>query len=355
MYRAAFFLITAVSLFCATDPAAAESQAKQAGGPPPMLVTTAQVTRGEAEPTANFIGTIYFARTAEVAAEIDGIVLQTYVDDGDAVKRGDRLIRLDDDLLQTGIVGTQATFDQNQVDLDQAQKDYDRIARLHEQDSIATSEFETYGTRLNRLKKLAAVLKARLDRLLLEQKKKTVRAPFDGLIIENLVEAGEWVNAGGIIATLADNHSFEAQVDVPASIIAYLKPGKEVVVQVAGQAIQGQFKTLIPRGDISTRTFVAKFNLKTDLLLIEGMSAQVSLPIDAAVESLLVPRDAVINNNGNNVIFLYDNGLAHMVTVTVVGHLGELVGIIADGIEANQQVVVKGNERIRDGQAVRTE
>ena len=85
------------------------------------------------------------------------------------------------------------------------------------------------------------------------------------------------------------------------------------------------------------------------------MSAQVSLPIERAHESLLVPRDAVTTNNGKNVIFLYEDGLAHMVTVDVVGYLGDLVGISADGIEANQRVVVKGNERIRDGQAVRTE
>ena len=109
----------------------------------------------QSEPTANFVGTLYFARSAEVAAEVDGIVLQAYTNDGDTVKAGDRLVRLDDDLLQTEIAGTRATFEQNEIDVEQAQKDYSRFAALNEQKSVAISEFEAYGTKLNRLKKLS--------------------------------------------------------------------------------------------------------------------------------------------------------------------------------------------------------
>ena len=147
-----------------------------------MLVTTAEVVSGRSEPAATFVGTIYFSRTAEVAAEVDGIVRQVYGEDGQPVERGDRLVRLDDELMATEIDGTRAVYEQNLVELEQAQRDYKRIAALNEQNSVAISEFEGYGTKLNRLKKQSSVLNARLDRLLLEQKKKTVRAPFDGLV-----------------------------------------------------------------------------------------------------------------------------------------------------------------------------
>jgi len=355
MYRALCLFFTATALLLAVNTATAEEQKKAAGGPPPMLVTTAAIVSGTSEPTANFVGTLYFARSAQVAAEVDGIVLQAYANDGDTVKAGDRLVRLDDDLLQTEITGTQATFEQNQIDVEQAQKDYNRFAALNEQKSVAISEFESYGTRLNRLKKLSTVLEARLDRLLLEQKKKTVRAPFDGLVIENLVEAGEWVKAGGTVVSLADNRSFEVHVDIPSSIIPFLTLGEEVTLKVAGQEMQGKFTAIIPRGDISTRTFIAKFTLPGSKSLIEGMEAQVTLPTAEARDSLLVPRDAIINSFGKNVIFINDNNQARMVTVEITGHSGTLAGIIGDGIEADQMVVVKGNERIRDGQPVRTE
>jgi RND family efflux transporter MFP subunit len=355
MYRALCLFFMATGLLLAANTAVAEERKEGAGGPPPMLVTATEIVNGKSEPTANFVGTLYFARTAEVAAEVDGIVLQTYVNDGATVKAGDRLIRLDDDLLQTEIAGTRATFEQNQIDIEQAQKDYNRFAALSEQKSVAISEFETYDTKLNRLKKLSTVLEARLDRLLLEQKKKTVRAPFDGLIIEKLVEAGEWVKAGGTVVTLADNRSFEAHVDIPSGIVPFLTPGKEVELTIAGQEKRGEFTAIIPRGDISTRTFIAKFTLAASTSLIEGMEAQVTLPTAEAIEGLLVPRDALINSFGQNVIFINNNNQAKMVAVEVTGHSGTLTGIIGDGIEAGQMVIVKGSERIRDGQSVRTE
>ena len=143
-----------------------------------MLVTTAEIVNGKAEQTATFVGTIYFSRTAKVAAEVDGIVRQVYLDDGQSAKTGDRLVRLDDDLMATEISGTRAVYEQNLVELEQAKRDYKRIEALHQQDSIATSEFESYETKVNRLLKQSTVLEARLDRLLLQQNKKTVRAPF---------------------------------------------------------------------------------------------------------------------------------------------------------------------------------
>jgi RND family efflux transporter MFP subunit len=355
MRNATCIILTALSLALLGGNAVAEEKKNPAGGPPPMLVTTTEIVKGTAEPSATFVGTVYFSRTAEVAAEVEGIVRQVYSDDGQSVKRGDRLVRLDDDLMVTEIAGTRAVYEQNLVELEQAERDYKRIEALHQQNSIATSEFESYGTKVNRLQKQSIVLMARLDRLLLEQKKKTVRAPFDGIIIETLVEAGEWVKAGGTIATLADNHNLEARVDIPVSVISHLTPGQEVTIVVAEQEMTGHFITIIPRGDIITRTFVAKFKLAGNAMLIEGMQVQISLPTAAASESLLVPRDAVLNIAGQDVIFIHNSGQAHMITVEITGHTGTQVGIKSSEINTSQKVIVKGNERIRDGQSVRTE
>lgn len=354
MSKAIYIILTGLALTLCGSTAGAEEKDKSAG-PPPMLVTTAEIVKGKSEPTATFVGTIYFARTAEVAAEVDGIVRQVYSDDGQLVKAGDRLVRLDDDLMATEIAGTRAAYEQSLVELEQAQRDYKRIEALHQQESIATSEFEAYGTKVNRLQKQSMVLNARLDHMLLEQKKKTVRAPFDGMIIERLVEPGEWVKAGGIIATLADNQNLEARVDVPSSVISHLTPRQKVEITVSEQNMSGQFTAIIPRGDIITRTFVAKFKLSGSPNLIEGMQAKIALPTAPVRESLLVPRDAVTSNAGKNVVFINDSGQARKVEVEISGYSGTQIGIISTDIDINQRVIVKGNERIRDGQAVRTE
>lgn len=345
-----FFIAT---ILLTSSALSAEEQKKAAGGPPPMLVEAAEVVAGQAEPMASFVGTVFFSRTAQVAAEVNGKVRQVYLEDGQSVTRGDRLVLLDDDLLQTELEGTRASYEQSQVDLEQAKRDYERIAFLHEQDSISTTEFESYSTRVNRLQQQALILKARFDRMLLEQKKKTIRAPFDGRVIETMVEVGEWVTAGGSVATLADDRNLEVHVDIPAKLLPFLSRGRTVRVKVADETIQATFLTFIPQGDIATRTFTAKFKLEENSALIEGMQAEVMLPTAVAIDGLLVPRDAVINQFGRDVIFLAVEGVAKMIPVQVMGFQGMQAAVTGTGLEAGQQVVVKGNERIRDGQPVR--
>ena len=83
------------------------------------------------------------------------------------------------------------------------------------------------------------------------------------------------------------------------------------------------------------------------------MQATVMLPTATAINGLLVPRDAVINQFGRNVIFLAAEGTAKVVPVQIMGYQGMQVAVTGAGIEAGQKVVIKGNERIRDGQAIR--
>ena len=85
MRKTTFIILTGLALTLLSSISLAEEKKKPAG-PPPMLVTTAKIVSGKAAPSATFIGTIYFARTAEVAAEVEGIVSQVYGDDGRSVK-----------------------------------------------------------------------------------------------------------------------------------------------------------------------------------------------------------------------------------------------------------------------------
>jgi RND family efflux transporter MFP subunit len=356
MRKAIRIVLTGCIVFMGlTVPDASRAEEQKPTAPPPMLVGTAEVISGQARPSAPYVGTVYFARTAAVAAEVDGVVKQTFIDDGQPVRRGAALVKLDDDLLAADIAGTEAAYAQNQVDLEQAGRDFARIEALHQQGAIATSEFESYRSRVQRLEQSATALKARLDRIRLEQAKKTVRAPFAGRVIEVLVEDGEWVKVGGTVATLADDRKLELRVDLPADIVALLSEGQQVTAKVAGQKRQATFLALIPRGDIATRTFVAKFGLDADPALIEGMQAELELPTAAARESLVVPRDAIIDSFGQTVIFINDQGTARMLPVTLTGYDGDRAGISGAGLVAGQQVIIKGNERIRDGQPVRTE
>ena len=88
------------------------------------------------------------------------------------------------------------------------------------------------------------------------------------------------------------------------------------------------------------------------LSLIEGMTAKVRLPTGKAVKTLMVPRDAVIPVFGRTVVFAVIDSKARMIPVDIIGYAGLTMGVAAQGLKDGMRVVVKGNERLRDGQMV---
>jgi multidrug efflux pump subunit AcrA (membrane-fusion protein) len=103
---------------------------------------------------------------------------------------------------------------------------------------------------------------------------------------------------------------------------------------------------------VATRTFSIKVRLRNPGGLFEGMEARVAVPSRPRLEGLMVPRDAVLKQFGMDVIFVVKEGQAKMVPVSVSGFEGLRAGVSAEGLEEGMKVVIKGNERIRDGQPV---
>jgi RND family efflux transporter MFP subunit len=174
-------------------------------------------------------------------------------------------------------------------------------------------------------------------------------------VLEKMTEKGEWVAAATPVATIADDSEVDVVIDAPQQLLSYLRAGRTLSVRAGGQQLQGRFFHFVPRGDVATRTFEVKIRLKNTAGLVEGMEAHALLPNGAPTDGLLLPRDAVMKQRGQDVCFIVVEGKAQMISVTVDGYRGMQVAVSGQGLEAGQQVVIKGNERIRDGQSVRLE
>jgi multidrug efflux pump subunit AcrA (membrane-fusion protein) len=103
---------------------------------------------------------------------------------------------------------------------------------------------------------------------------------------------------------------------------------------------------------VATRTFPLKIRVKNSANLKEGMQARVALPVAEKKEALIVPRDALITMFGKTVIFAVIDSKAKMIPVAVIGYEDAAAGVNASGLEEGMKVVVKGNERLREGQGV---
>jgi RND family efflux transporter MFP subunit len=346
------FVLLVKSGFAAEENKADAKEQEQPQGPPPALVEVAQITHGEAEPMVEFVGTVYYARKSDVAAEVDGVVEQVFFEEGYRVKSGDPLVSLGADILDTLISATRADYELVLVELEQAQKELNRREPLYREGSVSESAYDEYFFKSKMLQNRSISLKASLDRLLLEKEKKKIRAPFDGIVVQKNAEKGEWVDDGGMVAVIADDSVIDVEVNVPAEMLQYLEPGKKLTVKTESQELTGEFLSFVPKGDVATRTFDVKIRMRNSAGLFEGMEARALVPSAEKTASLKVDRDALIDRFGQNVIWIVKDSAAKMVPVQVVGYDGMRVGIMGAGLETGDMAVVKGNERLREGQPV---
>jgi RND family efflux transporter MFP subunit len=264
-------------------------------------------------------------------------------------------VKLGSGILDKTIAGVRATNQQANFQLERAMKDFDRMNMLYNSGSISESVYDEHFYRLRGQEKTVESLKAQLERLELERRKMTIRAPFDGIILDKTVETGEWVPVGGTVAVIAGTSEIDAIVEVPAETLEFLERGRQVEVMGLGRKLTGRFTSFVPKGNVATRTFSAKVSLKNPGGIVEGMEARVFLPTGGSSEGLLVSRDAVINKMGMDVVYIDNDGSAKKVPVKVLGYKGMKASITGPGLSAGMKAIVKGNERIMfDGQPLKT-
>ncbi len=293
-------------------------------GMPPANVVVSEVVKGMISPESEFIGTVYYQEVSEVSCEVDGKVEEVNFEEGQRVKKDAVLVKLNSDLLLS--------------DLKKASLDFNRAENLYKEELISEQVYDE-----RRFEK---------ERLEIELRKKHIRAPYDGVVIKKHVNRGEWLSPGSAVATVARDDMVDIISEVPEDIIRHIEQGMDIAVKAGGKEISGKVFAIIPRADISTRTFPVKIRVENSISLIEGMEARVILPVGQKQETLTVSRDAVLSMFGMTVVFAVIDSKAKMIPVKVAGYDGLNAGISAEGLSEGMKVVIKGNERLMDGQAV---
>ncbi|MCK4816715.1 efflux RND transporter periplasmic adaptor subunit [bacterium] len=338
-------------LICAS-PALLTAENSEKEQMPAANVVVSRVTTGMIAPEQEFIGTIYYLEVSDVSTEVSGAVEVTKFEEGQRITRGKALVKLNSNLLEKRLQARVASYEQVFSDLERAQNDFERIENLFKKKIVAEKDYEDQWFQVKGLEKKAAALKADVEQLEIELKKTLITAPFNGVIIKKHVARGEWLSPGKTVATIARDDAMDLIVEVPQGVIKYLKPGMTAMATAAGTKKSGIIMAIIPKGNIATRTFPVKIRINDPTSLMEGMEARVRLPVGERINTLMVPRDAVINMIGKTVIFAVVDQKARIILTQVVGYKGMKVGINARNISEGMKVVVKGNERLRNEQPV---
>lgn len=328
------------------------AMAQKPGERPPSPVVVTKVTTGDMAPQSEFIGTVYFSEISNVASEVTGKVVDIKVTDGQRVKKGDVMVVLSSSLLAKSIRNARALAQKAKAEYESAKLEHDRVATLFKTRSVAEGEFDSKRLTADALQYQYEAKQAELSRLLEEAAKKTIRAPYDGLVIDVKANRGEWMSVGSVVVVTARDDEYEVVVNAPKEAFGVVKPGLKVGIKTAGFDLPGEVFAVVPRGDVATRTFPVKIRVENNGALAEGMEARVVLPRGLGGKTMIVPRDAVISARGQQVVWAVVDGQAQPMPVYVVGYRGLLAGVKSKALQEGMDVVIKGNERLRPGQAV---
>src|SRR3989304_10461259 len=206
-----------------------EAQEKLPGIPPAKVVVS-NVTSGFIAPEGEFIGTVYYQEVSDVASEVSGVAEKVSFEEGQRVKQGDALVVINSDLLKKPIQSAKANYEQIISEIEKERKNLERAELLFREQLLSEQAYDEQRFNVAGLEKRVLSLKSDVERLEVELSKKTVKSPFDGIVIKRHIETGEWLSPGTVAASIGKDDFADVIAEVPEHIIAYVKKGMDARV-----------------------------------------------------------------------------------------------------------------------------
>lgn len=321
--------------------------------------------------TVPLVGRLIAVRSGVVAARIDAPVEEMKVDVGTRVKKGALIATLTDDRLKwereqkaAELAGVIAAVDTANARLELAEQELRRYAELRDSAAFPRARFEDKRVDVNRLRTEIIESKSKVERARAtlhltetELSYTKIRAPYDGTITRRHTETGAYIKVGQAVFSMVSDTNLEIEVDVPANRIAYLKPGVTTQFQLdrTGKKFQAVLRAIVPEEDPRTRTRTVRFLPRFDKrpqTLAANQSATVHLPIGQGRKVLSVHKDALVSARGQPTVYVIEDGRAQARIIKVGDAVGPRFEVL-EGLKDGDDVVVRGNERLRDGRRVR--
>jgi HlyD family secretion protein len=320
-------------------------------------------------------GYLVARKQSVVSSRIQGRITKLLVEEGSVVKEGDVLATLDNGDILAAIAKAKADIEYSKADLAEAQRQ-ERLQEGLYKDKVTSQDA------LDAAKAKVALAEAAIEQnkanLQVQQANldfTTVRAPFAGIVVKKMTEAGESVapippgvnisTSSGAIVAIADMNSLEAEVDVNESNVAQLQSGQpaEITVQaIPNHTYKGVLRQVIPTADRTKATVTVKVSIvDKDKYLKPEMSCNVTFlepqkgteKKDSPPQRIVtISKDAVTTRDGKPVVFQIEDNKVHLLPVTTGADLHGQV-IVKSGLTGSETVVNNPPQKLKDGDTVK--
>ncbi|WP_414829960.1 efflux RND transporter periplasmic adaptor subunit [Alteromonas sp. H39] len=322
-----------------------------------LSVQVIEVSSEQVNEQITLSGEVNALLTSRLSIETDGLVRELFVDVGSHVTKGDKLLVLDDALAMQSVKETGAAVAAAQATFDDAERLFNEAQRLIDANHIAQTEFRTRQSRRDEARAMLDQATAQRDRQKEVLENHTLYAPFSGVISQKNVEVGEWHQTGSQVLQLVSSDNVRVDVRLPQEVYPRLQNVKQVVLlpdTAPDKRIDGEIATVVPVGTSAGRSFLVRLQpVAPEPELIPGTSARATIEFEVNQQAIVVPRDALLRQpDGNVSAFVVKNGKAERRKLKLGGS-GDYGIEVLEGLQQGEQVVVRGNEVLSDGQAVK--
>lgn len=293
---------------------------------------------------------------ARVRSEIMGPVERTFVDEGQRVRQGTLLARIDDNSVRDAYLSARSAVRTAESSLRNAQRNAERAARLEKAGALPERDLETAQWNQTNAESALADARARLASAEKQLAHTEVRSPINGVVSERQVASGDVVQLGGAMFTIVDLRTLRLEATVPVEDIDRLKVGTPVEFGVSGfdRQFKGRIERINPAVDPATRQVRIYVGIpNSEQTLVAGLFAEGRVATDAR-RAVAVPISAVDRRGTEPVVHRIKGGKVDVVPV----HLGvrdeaaELVEVAA-GIAQGDTVLLGSAQAITEGTPVR--
>lgn len=327
---------------------------------PPSTVSVVTPTQRVASQTIQLSGTVRATKTSSISTRVDGAVAKVLVNDGSRVKQGDLLVELDNQLEQIEMTRLKAELKAAQAQAEEDLRLVNEAKRLTKEKHLALTELALREADLAQsqadLDAARAGVSAQQQRLAYHQ----ITAPYSGVVTTKLTEQGEWISRGASVLELVATENTYLDVEIPQELYPSLDKDTQVTIEPdinPSLSLAAEIATSIPVANAVSRTFRIRLVSK-EYTLPPGSSATATFTSRQHNQSVLtIPRDALLRNPDNSfAVFVVqtsgDQSTAKRKQINIGQFIADQVEVIS-GLGDKDQVVVRGNEILRNDQAVK--
>jgi membrane fusion protein (multidrug efflux system) len=337
------------------------------GGPRvPMTVELGAAKRGDVAAYLTVVGNLIGLQTVDVAPRVAGRLLNVNVQMGDAVRRGQVMAKVEDREIVEQVRAAEAsqevakaTIRQREADLNVSQLNFDRSKNLFSRGLLAKQALDDAESRylasvaqLDLAKAQLSQNDARLQELQFNLNNTIITSPVDGFVGKRNVDPGAMVNTNTAIASVVDISRLKLVVNVVEKDLRMVTAGDVGIVEVdayPGEKFNGRIARVAPVLDPATRTASIEIEVPNgDKRLKPGMYARISLTVEERKNTLLAPKNAVIDfENKRGVWMPGEDRRAQFVPVTLGIEGPEQIEVLA-GLKEGDRFVTTGAAAVRN-------